>query len=289
MLLLLIPCFWRCPAGVIKFYFPKTTYVRTSALSFGKEPILYASIYALFVTALASPIFYDRLAANDRSGRDLVLALDTSGSMAESGFDTSDKMKRKYDTVLSIVEAFLNERYDDNIGLVLFGSFAYSASPVTYDLVALKEILRMSDVGIAGESTAIGEGIDQALRSLKFGHAKKKVIVLMTDGYQNAGSVSIADAVKRAKKEGVTIYTIGIGKPGQYDKKLLDKIAAETGGKSFSARNSEDLASVFEAISKLEPSPIRSQMLVNKRMLYIYPLMAGMILLIGFLSFRRVF
>ena len=271
----------------MKFYFPKTSYVASAAFSFQRQPLFFASLYMLFVTAFASPILYERLAASERSGRDLVLALDTSGSMAESGFDATDRMKRKFDALLDIVDLFLTERYDDNIGLVMFGSFAYPAAPVTYDLVALREVLRMTDVGIAGESTAIGEGIGQALRSLQFGHAKRKVIVLITDGYQNAGSVSIADAVMLAKREGVTIYPIGIGKPGQYDAKLLEKIADETGGRAFSARSSDDLASVFETIAKLEPSPIRSQMLVDKRMLFIYPLIAGMIMLIGFLSFRR--
>ena len=246
-----------------------------------KEPFIFAFIYTLFTVSLASPIFYDRILASERNGRDLVLALDSSGSMAESGFDTEKKNLRKYDVLLNIVEAFIDKRFDDNIGLVIFGSFAYSASPITYDLVALKEILHLSDVGIAGESTAIGEGIYQSLRTLKFGNAKKKAIILITDGYQNAGSVSVKDAVEMAKRDGVKIYTIGIGKKGMFDEKLLKKISAETGGQTFSAVNSDDLKSVFNKIDSLEPSPIRSHMLVNKKMLYKIPLILGMILLIG--------
>jgi len=272
---------------VTKFYFPRTEDVGGASLSLQKEPLLYAIIYALLVTALASPIVYDRLAAHERHGRDLVLALDSSGSMAESGFDAKDPMKRKYDALIEIVESFLEKRFDDNIGLVIFGTFAYPASPVTYDLVALKEVLRLSDVGLAGESTAIGEGIDQALRSLRFGSAKHKVIVLITDGYQNAGSVSIKEAVERAKREGVTIYTIGVGKKGSFDAELLQKIADETGGQTFWARNRNDLQEVFDTIESLEPSPIRSHHLINKKMLYIYPLILAMILLIGSISLRR--
>jgi len=258
-----------------------------ASLSLQKEPLLYAIIYALLVTALASPIVYDRLASYERHGRDLVLALDSSGSMAESGFDAEDPMKRKYDALIEIVESFLEKRFDDNIGLVIFGTFAYPASPVTYDLVALKEVLRLSDVGLVGESTAIGEGIDQALRSLRFGSAKRKVIVLITDGYQNAGSVSIKEAVERAKKEGVTVYTIGVGKKGSFDAQLLKKIADETGGQTFWARNRNDLQEVFDTIESLEPSPIRSHHLLNKRMLYIYPLILAMILLIGSITLWR--
>jgi len=277
----LLPCFWKCRAGVIRFYFPKTERVGTTVSILQKEPFIFAFIYTLFTVSLASPIFYDRISASERNGRDLVLALDSSGSMAESGFDTEKKNLRKYDVLLNIVEAFIDKRFDDNIGLVIFGSFSFTAAPVTYDLVALKEILHLSDVAIAGESTAIGEGIYQSLRTLKFGKAKKKAIILITDGYQNAGSVSIKDAVEMAKREGVKIYTIGIGKKGMFDEKLLKKISAETGGQTFSAVNSDDLKSVFSKIDSLEPSPIRSHMLVNKKMLYIYPLILGMILLIG--------
>jgi len=287
VLLLLIPCFWRCPAGVVKLYFPKVSYLRVSSFSLGREPFFYALLYTLFVTALASPILYDRLAANERKGRDLVLALDTSGSMAESGFDAEHKERRKFDVLVAIVERFLKERYDDNVGLVMFGTFAYPASPVTYDLAALEEVLRMTDVGIAGESTAIGEGIESALRSLRYGHAKKRVVVLITDGYQNAGSVSIREAVAHAKAMGVRIYTIGVGKRGQYDAGLLARIARETGGESFGAQNAGELEKVFEKIDALEPSPIRSRMLVNKKMLYLWPLTAGMILMIASLVWRR--
>jgi len=102
-----------------------------------KEPFIFAFIYTLFTVSLASPIFYDRILASERNGRDLVLALDSSGSMAESGFDTERKNLRKYDVLLNIVEAFIDKRFDDNIGLVIFGSFSFTAAPVTYDLVAL--------------------------------------------------------------------------------------------------------------------------------------------------------
>jgi len=286
VLLVLVPCFWRCPAEGLTLYFPGVSHIRRAPFSLGREPLFFALVYTLFVTALASPIRYDRLAAQERKGRDLVLALDTSGSMAESGFDRARKDKRKFDLLVEMVNRFLDRRFDDNIGLVMFGTFAYPASPVTYDLPALKEVLKMVDVGIAGESTAIGEGIETALRALTFGHAKKKVIVLITDGYANSGSVSIKEAVAHAKKMGVKLYTVGVGKPGQYDAKLLARAAKETGGESFGAKSAEELARVFEKLDALEPSPIRSQMPVNKTMLYLWPLLAGMVLLIGYLSWR---
>ncbi len=285
-MLLLIPCFWRCPAGSVSLYFPRVAQVGTTPFSLGREPLLNSLVFALFVMSLAGPLSYARLATNERHGRDLVLTLDTSGSMAESGFSAERPDARKYDLLIEMAKAFLQKRFDDNAGVVIFGSFAYAASPVTYDLAALTQILAMTDVGIAGQSTAIGEGIDQALRTLKYGRAKKRVVVLITDGYQNAGSISVKQAVARAKKMGVKIYTVGIGTPKDYDAKLLARIAAETGGKAFGAENADELAGVFDELDRLEPSPIRSRAMVDPRPWYDIPLILGMMLLIGRLAFR---
>jgi len=287
ILLLLLPCFWRCPAGVMKFYFPKISRLSLVRYVLAKDPLFHAAVFVVAVTALASPVVYDRLAASERHGRDLVLTIDTSGSMAESGFDKDRPKKRKYDVVVGIVKKFLKTRYDDNIGLVLFGSFAFAASAVTYDLPALEKVIDTTDVSIAGQNTAIGEGIDQALRALSFSHAKRKVIVLITDGYQNAGSVSIRDAVEKAKKRGVKIYTIGTGKRGDYDAGLLKKIASETGGKSFSASSAQDLGVVFKELDRLEPSPIRSHTMINRKPLYQWPLVIAIMLLVFYMASRR--
>ncbi len=229
--------------------------------------------------SLAYPYLYKQRAAHERSGRDLVLVLDASGSMAESGFDKNEPGKRKFDVVESIVSDFIKRRFDDNIGLVVFGTYAFTASPVTYDLSALKQILDMVDVGIAGQNTAIGEGIAQAVRSLGFGHAKEKVIVLLTDGRHNSGSVSIAEAVKEAKKSGIRIYTVGIGRNGEFDEELLKRIAKESGAKMFAAADADELRSVYKKIEALEPSPLRSEEKIDRKPLYPYSLLLAMVLL----------
>ncbi len=229
--------------------------------------------------SLAYPYLYKQRTAHERSGRDLVLVLDASGSMAESGFDKNEPGKRKFDVVESIVSDFIKRRFDDNIGLVVFGTYAFTASPVTYDLSALKQILDMVDVGIAGQNTAIGEGIAQAVRSLGFGHAKEKVIVLLTDGRHNSGSVSIAEAVKEAKKSGIRIYTVGIGRNGEFDEELLKRIAKESGAKMFAAADADELRSVYKKIEALEPSPLRSEEKIDRKPLYPYSLLLAMVLL----------
>ncbi len=279
--LLLLPCLWRCRRPSLRFYFPFARRIAPLPPYNDRSIWLDALILLLLVSALASPSLYERRAAHERNGRDLVLVLDASGSMGESGFDESAPDKRKFDAVRQIVRRFLERRYDDNIGLVLFGSFAFAASPVTYDLEALESILDRVDVGIAGSSTAIGEGIAQALRSLSFGRAKEKVIVLLTDGRHNAGSVSPKEAVEAAVRDRVRIYTIGIGPGGSFDESLLRRIARETGGRMFASSDARALQGVFETIDGLEPSPLRSEEMANRVPLYPYLLALALLLLAG--------
>jgi len=143
----------------------------------------------------------------------------------------------------------------------------------------------MSDVGIAGTSTAIGDALTQGLRTLKSGEAKSKVLVLLTDGAHNAGRTSPREAVTLAKKQGVKIYTIGIGKKENYDASMLYDIAKDFGGKSFFCQNADELKMVYKNIAKLEPSPIRSEQYLKKEELFIYLLFFA-ILLLSFVLFR---
>ncbi len=248
--------------------------------------LLTMLIYTLLVLALASPFSYSSSLASEKKGRDLVLVLDTSGSMAERGFNKKDKNQNKYDISVSLAKAFIKNRYDDNIGLVVFGSYAFSASPLTYDLKGLSEMFDlMSDVGIAGTSTAIGDALMQGLYTLEAGEAKSKVLILLTDGQHNAGKSSPHQAVTLAKKRGVKVYTIGIGKKGDYDEKLLSTIAKESGAKSFFASTADELEDVYKEIEELEPSSIASEHYFNKEQYFVYPLFLAILLLL-FLIWR---
>ena len=280
LLLLLIPCFIWCRDYSRRFYFSKTAWAGTESPIFAADTWLKILAFSLMVIALAGPFVYESKGYNTKKGRDLVLAIDASGSMAQSGFDGEERFKTKYETTLALAKAFIQNRHNDNIGSVIFGTFAYTASPLTYDLNALSDLLSMTNVGIAGESTAIGDAIMQALRTLSFGQAKQKVIILITDGYHNAGSHSPKEAVKKAKEEGVKIYTIGIGSKRDYDSGLLETIAKATGGKSYDAANNEALKEVFADIAALEPSPIRGENYLNKRLLIFLPLLGAMLILL---------
>ena len=286
-LLLLLPCFLWCKQYSKPYYFPKLSWVTRQSPLFSWEPWLKMSLFTLMVLALAKPFVYDAGFDQHRKGRDLILAIDASGSMGQSGFHLKDRFKTKYAITTELSKDFISKRYDDNMGVVVFGTFAYTASPLTYDLESLSHLLEMTNVGLAGESTALGDAIMQSIRTLSFGEAKNKAIVLLTDGYHNAGKSSPQEAVKKAKAEGIKIYTIGIGQRADYDAPLLETIAKETGAKSYAATSNEALAKIYEEISTLEPSAIRSENYLNQRMLIFYPLSLVFILLLLWVLYEK--
>jgi len=288
LLLLFIYCIYRCPASLKKIVFPHVALFTRHTSWFNRERLLYTLIYSLLVMALASPISYDQKVSQERKGRDLVFVIDSSGSMAESGYDAEDQGRSKFAVVKEILNRFVSERYDDNVGVTVFGTFAFSSVPLTYDMKAVAFLMDYLAVGIAGENTAIGDAIAEATHLLQKGDAKNRVMILMTDGQQNSGAVSIKEAVQNALKENIKIYTIGIGKPGEYDKPLLEKIARNTNAKSFGAENADALSSVYAELNALEPSVIHSEHFLNRQTYYSYPLLLALLLLLYLLQKRRL-
>lgn len=279
-LLLLLPCFLWCKQYSQFYYFPKLSWVTRESPLLSWEPWLKMALFSLMIFALAKPFVYDAKANQHKKGRDLILAIDASGSMAQSGFDGKDRFKTKYETTLALSQNFVQKRLDDNMGVVLFGTFAYTASPLTYDLESLSYLLEMTHVGLAGESTAIGDAIMQSIHTLSYGEADNKAIILLTDGYHNAGKTAPKAAVAKAKSLGIKIYTIGIGEKSNYDVALLETISKQSGAKSYAAASSEALEKIYEEINTLEPSAIRSENYLNQRLLIMYPLGIVFVLLL---------
>ena len=288
ILLILIICIYKCPLSVKKLIFVHIHLFSQRTNLINTEKILYSILFALLVTALASPISYDSKNFQQRKGRDLVFALDTSGSMDESGYSQENSQESKFSILQKLIKQFIKNRFDDNVGVSVFGSYAFSPVPITYDMHSLAYMLDFLEVGMAGNSTAIGDGIDRSLELLKKSNAKNKVLILITDGYQNSGQVKIKDAIKKAKKLNTKIYTIGIGKDTEYDKELLKRISKDTNGVFFAARNKEALQNVYNELDSLEPSTIRSQHYLNKQILFTYPLAFAILLLLYLLSKRKV-
>jgi len=211
LLLLLLPCFYFCRKKAKSRFLPKLSWLPVRGSLLHRELWWRIAVFSLGVVALAAPIRFTAQAPTSRKGVAIVLALDTSGSMRESGFGKGEESK--FLLLQRLVGNFIDQRAGDNIGVVAFGTFAFTASPVSYDLEGVKSLLEMLEVEMAGKNTAIGDAIVQSLRTLEKSRAKEKVIILVTDGKNNSGRVSPKQAVEMAKKAGVKIFTIGLGTP----------------------------------------------------------------------------
>lgn len=224
----------------------------------------------LLIIALAGPQSVSSKKNVNIEGIDIVLALDVSGSMLARDF-TPDRIG----AAKKIAGQFVREHPNDRIGLVVFSGEAFTQAPMTTDHAMLIKLLDQVKSGMIEDGTAIGDGLATAVSRLQHSKAKSKVIILLTDGVNNMGSVDPLSAAEMAKLYGIRVYTIGIGTRGyapypvqtpygikmqqmkvQIDQELLKKIASETGGKYYRAENNKKLKAIFSDISKLEKSKI---------------------------------
>ena len=256
------------------------------------EWIIKVLIFIFLCIALASPIVIDRLNPLNRHGKDIVLAIDASGSMNSSGFDNEDEFSdgerlSRFEITKKIAHNFILKRVSDNVGVVLYGDFAFIASPITYEKNIVTDMLSYLSQGMAGQNTAIGEAIAISVRAFKHSNAKTKIIILLTDGEHNSGDISPKDAVKLAKAQNIKIYTIGMGKKGEFDEALLKEIAKDSNGKFFTATSASELQKVYAEIDSLESSKIKSREYVLKDYYYAIFLILALLLL-SFLLFREL-
>ena len=288
LLLLLLPllyCLYRCKEKIEQGYFVHLSLFKTHTRWFRWEWIVKISVISLLLLAVASPIIVDKIDPLNRKGIDIVLSIDGSGSMNSSGFDEKTRDSR-FVITQKIAQDFVMKRVEDNVGVVLFGDFAFIASPVTYEKEIVSEMIGYLTHGMAGQNTAIGEGITMGLRALQDSKAKNKIIILLTDGEHNSGRISPKDATALAKELGIKIYTIGIGKKGEFDKTLLEKIADESDGHFFAAYNKDELQKAYNEINSLEQSNIKSREYQVKDYYYQW-LLAGALVLLFVLLWQR--
>ncbi len=258
---------------------PKLEWIPKKQRLYNLNTLLKLTIFSLFTLALSSPFLYHDITPSQKHGRDIVLAMDCSGSMRESGYDQKSPDKSKFELLQAVSSDFIDKRVSDNFAVVVFGTFAFCASPVTYEHNALKALLAMQEVEIAGKNTAIGDAIAQSIKTLDFAQAKEKIIILITDGINNAGSISVKDAAQEAKAKKIKIYTIALGSKENVDSTLLQKVADETKGKYFEATTLQDLQAVYHDIDKLEPSEISSEQYLEKKLLVFWLLFPAVLLL----------
>jgi len=261
---------------------------------------LLALGWLCMLAAAARPQVLGPPQAQQHSGRAMMLAVDLSGSMQTPDMQLGGQQLSRFGAVEAIAGDFISRRKGDELGLVLFGTHAYLVTPITYDLDAVRAQLQGAAVGLPGTETAIGDAIAVAVKRLAALPEQARVLILLTDGVNNSGSISPQDAAKAAKAAGVRIYTIGVGAtrmtvPGLFgdsvinpsadlDADMLTYIAHETGGQFYRATDGNQLADAYRAIDALEPMPQHGPSLRLRHELFRTPLIAATLcLLLGML------
>jgi len=250
-----------------------------------KRSLLFALVWLLLVAAAMRPQWLDEPLPVPTSGRRLLLAVDVSGSMATP--DMAGNYSR-LNVVQKVAGDFIQKRHGDQVGLILFGTQPYLQAPLTADLDTVSQFLRESVVGVAGPQTALGDAIGLALKRLQGeqGDAGKKgemVLILLTDGGNNAGLMQPLAAAKMAASSGLRIYTIGVGAAVQQgffgvsgnmdlDEDTLKSIAQITQGEYYRATDADALQQVYARIDQLEPSAGREQWYRPHSEWFIWPL-----------------
>lgn len=253
----------------------------------------FVFLWLLLLSAAARPEWIGEPLPVPASGRDLLLAVDVSGSMGYSDMRLDNRAVTRLELVQELFGDFIEQRQGDRLGLILFGSQAYLQSPLTFDRRTVHTWLDEALVGIAGQNTAIGDAIGLAVKRLRDRPAQSRVLVLITDGANNAGELDPLVAAQLAADENIRIYTIGIGADPQQigprgflgfnpsldlDEGNLTAIAEKTGGLYFRARDAEELASISQALDALEPVEQEDTLSRNTQALYAWPLALALLL-----------
>ena len=256
------------------------------------EWIVKILIFILLCIAISSPVVIDKFNPLNRVGKDIVLAIDASGSMNSSGFDLDDELSNgerlsRFEITKIVAKDFLLKRYSDNVGVVIYGDFAFIASPITYEKEIVSDMLGYLTQGMAGQNTAIGEGLAMSERAFKHSKAQTKIIILLSDGEHNSGSISPKEALESIKTKNIKVYTIALGNKGEADEALLETIAKESGGEFYSAVSAKELQEIYQEIDKLESSAIKSREYLLKYYYYQVLLLLASALLL-FLLYREI-
>lgn len=236
--------------------------------------------------AAARPQWVGEMQDQPRTGRDLMLAVDVSGSMAAEDMEIAGRPVNRLDAVKLVLGDFLERRVGDRVGLILFGQQAYQLTPLTFDRASVRYQLDTSVVGIAGRETAIGDAIGLSVKRLRERPADQRVLILLTDGVNTTGALEPDKAAQIAATEGVRVHTIAFGGAGnrsmfgitlpgagaQIDEAALQRIAQSTGGRFFRARDTAELAGIYAELDRLEPAAQEGEKLRPRDELFMWPL-----------------
>lgn len=279
----------------LKRAFP-TFRASTKRFHFGFLALLWLTWVSL-VLALMRPQIVDQYTYVKNEGYDLMLAVDISGSMRALDFSTPLKAVSRLDVTKDVVGKFVRARQGDRVGLILFGEHPYLHVPLTGDTLSVSLMLNNAEIGMAGDSTSIGDALGLAVKNLRERPEGSRIVILLTDGEDTASAIPPLEAAKLAKQYGIRIYSIGIGKDGPapypddlrgivmaelpMDEELLKDLAEETKGKYFRATDADALEKVYERIDALEKTESETREYQIRQPLYRYPLGAASLFLMA--------
>ncbi|MCP5144260.1 MAG: VWA domain-containing protein [Gammaproteobacteria bacterium] len=245
--------------------------------------------WTLLVAACARPQWLGDPLELPITGRDLMLAVDVSGSMEEEDFSLNGRLVNRLEAVKAVASDFIERREGDRLGLILFGTRAYLQTPLTIDRKTVSTLLRETVIGLAGRDTAIGDAIGIAVKRLRETTDTNRVLILLTDGANTAGELQPLDAARLAKDAGVRIYTIGIGsqtsglfgrRRSDFDPATLQGIADTTGGRFFEASDTSALAAIYDELDRIESTTRDTQTYRPTRALFYWPAGAALVLVL---------
>ena len=266
---------------------------------------LWLAVVAWLMLIMASmrPQWLGELVEIPVSGRDLMMAVDLSGSMQEEDFVVNGRKVNRLVATKKVAGEFIQRRIGDRIGLILFGEQAYLQTPLTLDRETVQILLQESAIGLAGQSTAIGDAIGLAVKRLRTHEESNRVLILLTDGANTSGAVEPLEAADLAAKEGLKIYTIGVGADemivrgffgnkrvnpsADLDEETLTAIAKKTGGLYFRARDTKELEKIYKVLDKLEPIERDVKRFRPRSALYFWPLSISLLLALTLLILKQ--
>ncbi|MBI2518910.1 MAG: VWA domain-containing protein [Bdellovibrio sp.] len=305
LLLFIIPLYLRGHTSGGRFRFSSLEIIkkiRTNSNFHPRQILLLLRILVLvfFVLAMARPQQGKKFTEISSEGVDVMLVLDTSGSMHALDFEREGKRVNRLAIIKEVVAKFIDKRTNDRMGLVVFGDDAFTQCPLTLDHGILLELLSKVEIGMAGESTAIGSAMGVGINRMKDLKAKSKVMILLTDGRNNAGQLPPDKAAEVAKTFDIKIYTIGVGTHGKapfltdtifgqryvyqdvdIDEDTLRTVATETNGKYYRATHTEELEQIYDEIDRLEKTEITSKTYTEYNELFGYFVLLGIFALLA--------
>lgn len=279
-------------ALLVPSFIKGSTGQQQAATSSRLKLIFATIIWILLITAAARPQWLGEPVSIPNEGRDLMIAVDLSGSMKMEDMEINGRLVDRLVMTKSVLTDFIKRRVGDRLGLILFADTAYLQAPLTFDRETVATLLDETVIGLVGEKTAIGDAIGLAVKRFDDREDSNRVLVLMTDGQNTAGRISPEEANELAKNFNVKIYTIGLGADekvinsffGQrrvnpsadLDEALLTRIAESTGGEYFRARDPQSLENIYKILDQLEPVAGEGQKLRPLTALFYVPLIIAL-------------